>query len=109
MRSEGVHPRRDPLLPFMRLLVPRWAFGPTVGKWGFFTPFYLDGAAYGGLVGPVGDAALLTAAHLGGGALGERRILSARAPPRCGASPPPASGTTWVSVRFARIETASAG
>ena len=77
VRSEGVHPRRDPLLPFMRLLVPRWAFGPTVGKWRLFTPFYLDGAAYGGLVGPVGDAALLAAAHLGGGALGERRILSA--------------------------------
>ena len=75
--SEGAHPRRDPLLPLMRLLVPRWAFGPAAGKWRLFNPFYLDGAAYGGLVGPVGDAALLAAAHLGRGALGERRILSA--------------------------------
>ena len=75
-RSKGAHPRRDPVLPLMRLLVPRWAFGPAVGKWRLFNPFYLDGAAYGGLVGPVGDAALLAAAHLGGGALGQRRILS---------------------------------
>jgi CubicO group peptidase (beta-lactamase class C family) len=76
-RSEGAHPRRDPLLMLMRLLVPRWALGPAVGRWRLFNAFYLDGAAYGGLVGPVGDAALLAAAHLGGGALGERRILSA--------------------------------
>ena len=76
-RSEGAHPRRDPLLWPMRFLVPRWSFGSAVGKWRLFNPFYLDGAAYGGLVGPVGDAALLAAAHLGGGALGDRRILSA--------------------------------
>ena len=74
--SEGTHPRRDPTLPFIRLLVPRWSIGPKVGKWRLFTPFYLDGSAYGGLVGPVGDAALLAAAHLGGGQLNKKRILS---------------------------------
>ena len=61
----------------MRLLIPRWSLGPAVGRWRLFNPFYLDGSAYGGLVGPVGDAALLAAAHLGGGALNGNRILSA--------------------------------
>jgi len=74
--SEGAHPRRDPMLPLMRLLIPRWALGSAQGKWRLFKPFYLDGSAYGGLVGPVGDAALLAAAHLGGGELGGHRILS---------------------------------
>jgi CubicO group peptidase (beta-lactamase class C family) len=76
--SEGTHPRRDPALPFLRLLIPRWALDGTAGRWRLFNPFFLNGSAYGGLVGPVGDAALLAAAHLGGGTLGgERRILSA--------------------------------
>jgi CubicO group peptidase (beta-lactamase class C family) len=76
-QSEGAHPRRDPMLPVLRVMIPRWALGPRVGRWRLFNPFYLDGSAYGGLVGPVGDAALLAAAHLGEGAVGDRRILSA--------------------------------
>jgi len=75
--SEGAHPRRDPVLPVLRLLIPRWALGPAVGRWRLFNPFYLDGSAYGGLVGPIGDAALLAAAHLELGALRGKRILSA--------------------------------
>ncbi len=74
--SEGAHPRRDPTLPFLRLLIPRWSLGPAVGRWCLFNPFYLDGSAYGGLIGPVGDAALVAAAHLGGGVVGGQRILS---------------------------------
>ena len=105
--SEGAHPRRDPLLPLLRLLVPRWAFGPTSGKWRLFRPFYLDGAAYGGLVGPVGDAALLAAAHLGRGALGERRILSAQSATEISASTRRVSPTTSGSAGFARIATPS--
>jgi CubicO group peptidase (beta-lactamase class C family) len=76
-RSEGAHPRRDPALVLLRLLIPRWAFGPAVGRWRLFAPFYLDGAAYGGLIGPVGDAALLAAAHLADGAVAGNRILTA--------------------------------
>jgi len=60
----------------MRLLVPRWSLGASVGRWRLFNPFYLDGSSYGGLVGPATDAALLAAAHLGGGELNGRRILS---------------------------------
>jgi CubicO group peptidase (beta-lactamase class C family) len=75
--STGTHPRRDPLLPISRLLLPRWVIGPAAGAWRTFAPFYVDGSAYGGLVGPVGDAALLAAAHLGGGAVHGNRILGA--------------------------------
>jgi CubicO group peptidase (beta-lactamase class C family) len=75
--SEGAHPRRDPLLPLLRLLIPGWAIGPPVGRWRLFNPFYLDGSAYGGLVGSVGDAALLAAAHLCEGAVNGQRIVSA--------------------------------
>ncbi|MGE5408437.1 MAG: serine hydrolase domain-containing protein [Syntrophothermus sp.] len=74
--SRGAHPRRDPLLPLYRLMIPRWAFGERVGGWQTFNRFYLDGSAYGGLVGPLRDAALLASAHLGGGAGGETRLLS---------------------------------
>jgi CubicO group peptidase (beta-lactamase class C family) len=74
--AEGTHPRRDPFLPLARLLVPRWVIGPPKGRWRLFNSFYLDGSAYGGLVGPVGDAALLAAAHLGEGAVGGARILN---------------------------------
>ncbi len=74
--AEGTHPRRDPFLPLARLLIPSWVIGPVAGRWRTFNPFYLDGSAYGGLVGPVRDAALLAAAHLGGGAVKGGRILS---------------------------------
>jgi CubicO group peptidase (beta-lactamase class C family) len=74
--AEGTHPRFDPFLPIARLLIPRWVIGPPVGRWRTFNPFYLDGSAYGGLVGPVSDAARLAAAHLGGGAFDGTRILS---------------------------------
>ncbi len=72
----GHHPRRDPSLPFVRLLIPRWVIGPPAGRYRTFSPFYLDGSAYGGLVGPAGDAARLAAAHLAGGSLDGVRILA---------------------------------
>ncbi len=74
--AEGTHPRFDPFLPLARLLIPSWVIGPPVGRWRTFNPFYLDGSAYGGLVGPASDAARLAAAHLGGGTVDGRRILS---------------------------------
>ena len=72
----GHHPRRDPTLPIARMITPGWVFGPAHGRWRTFNPFLLDGSAYGGLVGPAGDAALLAAAHLGGGSVGGATILS---------------------------------
>ena len=47
-----------------------------MGGFGALRPFLVDGAPYGGLVGTVPDLARLLEAHLGGGAVDGRRILS---------------------------------
>ena len=70
--ATGYHPRRSP----MRLLLPRWVIGEPAGRWVSFHRFLLDGAAYGGLVGPVRDAARFLLMHLRDGELDGSRILS---------------------------------
>ena len=70
--ATGYHPRRSP----MRLLLPRWVIGEPAGRWVSFHRFLLDGAAYGGLVGPVLDAARFLRMHLRDGELDGTRILS---------------------------------
>jgi CubicO group peptidase (beta-lactamase class C family) len=70
--ATGYHPRWSP----MRLLLPRWAFGPAAGRWVSLRRFLVDGAAYGGLVGALDDAARFLQMHLRGGELDGRRILS---------------------------------
>jgi CubicO group peptidase (beta-lactamase class C family) len=71
--ATGYHPRRSP----MRLLLPRWVIGDPAGRWLSFRRFLLDGAAYGGLLGPVRDAARFLQMHLRDGELDGARILSA--------------------------------
>ena len=70
--ATGYHPRRSP----MRLLLPRWVLGPTSGRWVSFNRFLLDGQAYGGLVGPVADAARFVRMHLQDGEIDGVRILN---------------------------------
>jgi CubicO group peptidase (beta-lactamase class C family) len=70
--ATGYHPRWSP----MRLVLPRWVVGPATGRWISFRRFLLDGAAYGGLVGSLDDAARFLQMHLRGGELDGRRILS---------------------------------
>jgi CubicO group peptidase (beta-lactamase class C family) len=70
--ATGYHPRWSP----MRLLLPRWAVGPASGRWVSLRRFLLDGAPYGGLVGPLDEAARFLQMHLRGGELDGRRILS---------------------------------
>jgi len=70
--ATGYHPRRSPL----RLLLPTWVIGEPAGRWVSFQRFLLDGAAYGGLVGPVLDAARFLRMHLRDGELDGTRILS---------------------------------
>ena len=70
--ATGYHPRRSP----MRLLLPRWVIGPAAGRWVSFNRFLLDGQAYGGLVGPVADAARFVRMHLREGELDGVRILT---------------------------------
>jgi CubicO group peptidase (beta-lactamase class C family) len=69
--ATGYHPRRSP----MRLLLPRWVIGARTGRWLSFRRFLLDGAAYGGLLGPVRDAARFLQMHLRDGELDGIRIL----------------------------------
>ena len=63
----------------MPVLVPRNILGPRHGRFRALRHFYVDGAAYGGLVGPASDAARFLRAHLRDGELDGARILSTTA------------------------------
>ena len=69
--ATGYHPRRSP----MRMLLPGWVIGARTGRWLSFRRFLLDGAAYGGLLGPVRDTARFLQMHLRDGELDGTRIL----------------------------------
>ena len=60
----------------MPVVIPGNILGPRHGRFRALQHFYVDGAAYGGLVGPVSDAARFLRAHLGDGELDGVRILS---------------------------------
>jgi CubicO group peptidase (beta-lactamase class C family) len=62
------------LLPFMR--IPKGVLDGRVGKYLAFNRFYLDGASYGGLIGPVEDAARFLEAHLNHGLVDGKQLLS---------------------------------
>lgn len=68
-----------PLGMVMPLLIPRAILGGRDGRFRALRHFYVDGAAYGGLVGPIADAALFLRMHLGDGQLDGARILSSDA------------------------------
>jgi len=61
------------------VLVPRSIRGPRQGRFRALRHFYVDGAAYGGLVGPPSDAARFLRAHVRDGELDGARILSTNA------------------------------
>jgi len=71
--ATGYHPRRSP----MRYLLKRWVIGRPTGRWIALNPFLLDGQAYGGLLGPVTDAARFVRMHLGEGEIDGVRLLDA--------------------------------
>ena len=73
--ATGYHPRRSP----MGYLLPRWVRGSSSGPWMSLRRFVLDGAAYGGLIGTVDDAARLLQMHLRDGELDGTRLISAEA------------------------------
>jgi CubicO group peptidase (beta-lactamase class C family) len=72
--ATGYHPRWSP----MRYLLKRWVIGPPTGRWIALNPFLLDGQAYGGLLGPVTDAARFVRMHLRDGELDGQRVLEAQ-------------------------------
>jgi CubicO group peptidase (beta-lactamase class C family) len=58
-------------------MLPKGIVGENHGRFVAFRRFYVDGPAYGGLVGSARDAARFMAAHLNEGKLDGVRILSA--------------------------------
>jgi CubicO group peptidase (beta-lactamase class C family) len=68
-----------PLTPVLRNLLPAGITGQRYGRYVAYRPFYVDGAAYGGLVGGADDVARLAVLHLGGGAVDGVRVLSPEA------------------------------
>ncbi|WP_425552504.1 serine hydrolase domain-containing protein [Kocuria aegyptia] len=63
--------------PVLRRMLPRGVAGPRTGPFLGLRPFYVDGPAYGGLVGDVVDAARFLRMHLADGQIDGRRVLSA--------------------------------
>ena len=61
--------RRTKLNIALPVLVPRWLLGPNTDRFRSLYHFYVDGASYGGLVGPVNDAARFLRAHLADGTI----------------------------------------
>ena len=68
--------RRTALSALLPVLVPRAIVGAKDERFVALHHFYVDGAAYGGLVGPATDAIRFARAHLRGGELDGVRILS---------------------------------
>jgi CubicO group peptidase (beta-lactamase class C family) len=75
--ATGYQRRFHPMTPLFRLLLPKDIMGTKEGRFVAFNRFHVDGPAYGGLVGPVRDAARFMAVHLGGGEYDGVRLLSA--------------------------------
>jgi CubicO group peptidase (beta-lactamase class C family) len=75
--ATAYQPRWRPLTLLFRAALPRGIVGPRHGRYVTFNPFYVNGAAYGGLVGGVDEAIRFVRLHLNGGqANGTRRLLS---------------------------------
>ena len=64
------------LTPLFRAALPRGIVGPRYGRYVTFNPFYVNGAAYGGLVGGVDEAIRFVLLHLNGGRVDGTRLLS---------------------------------
>lgn len=80
--ATGYQRRRTLMGTVMPLLVPRQILGRREDGYRALRPFHVDGAPYGGLIGPPHEAARFLQAHLRDGELDGHRILlpaSARA------------------------------
>jgi CubicO group peptidase (beta-lactamase class C family) len=64
--------------PVLRRLLPHGVVGNRHGPYLALNPFYVDGPAYGGLVGDVMDAGRFLRMHLGDGEIDGRRVLDPR-------------------------------
>jgi CubicO group peptidase (beta-lactamase class C family) len=76
-RSTGYQRASRPVAALVQRLLPAGIVGARTGRLVALEPFELDGAAYGGLIGPVTDAALLVALHCNEGTVSGRQLLTA--------------------------------
>jgi CubicO group peptidase (beta-lactamase class C family) len=74
--ATGYQPLPKPLTPLLRAALPRGVVGQRQGRYVAFNPFYVQGPAYGGLIGGVEEAARFVAIHLNGGRAQGARLLS---------------------------------
>jgi CubicO group peptidase (beta-lactamase class C family) len=72
----GYQPRWHPMTLLLPFLIPKGILGKAVGRYVAFRRFNVDGAAYGGLIGPVDDAARFVCLHLNGGLIDGARFLA---------------------------------
>ncbi|MGO8958508.1 MAG: serine hydrolase domain-containing protein [Streptosporangiaceae bacterium] len=75
-RATPHHQLPRALTPVVKGLLPEGILGARTGKFVGLERFELDGAAYGGLIGPVTEAAQLIALHANGGTVNGTRVLS---------------------------------
>lgn len=68
---------RPGLTTVLRAALPAGTVGRRVDRWISYRPFRVDGAAYGGLVGPATDAAIFVRAHLEANTDGPRLLKPA--------------------------------
>jgi CubicO group peptidase (beta-lactamase class C family) len=74
--ATGYQSRLSPMTPLFRLVLPSGIVGEKAGRFIAFNRFYVDGPAYGGLVGSTHDAARFMAVHINDGELDGVRLLS---------------------------------
>jgi CubicO group peptidase (beta-lactamase class C family) len=74
--ATGYQARLNPLTPVFRAMLPKGVVGRNEGRFVAFNRFYVDGPAYGDLVGSARDAARFMAAHLNEGELDGVRLLT---------------------------------
>jgi len=74
--ATGHQPLWKPLTPLLEAALPNDIVGSRQGRYVTFGPFYVNGPAYGGLVGGVAEAARFVLLHLNGGEVGGTRLLS---------------------------------
>lgn len=74
--ATGYQPLWKPLTPLFRAALPKGIVGSRQGRYVAFDPFYVNGPAYGGLVGGVSEAARFVLLHLNGGQANGMRLLS---------------------------------
>lgn len=65
------------LSPLLRTVLPNSVIGERSGELVALRRFRVLGAGYGGLIGPVTDAARLLALHLAGGRIGDDQLIAA--------------------------------